>query len=225
MNKNSELKNLAVATLEGKWGDVVLLTLLVSFIEILLYTPSYLAGSQSLDGSLLQLVAALIVIPLSWGFEVSFLPLVRQQATPRVDNLLSGYRDLARVLGTGVLTYIYIFLWSLLLIVPGIIKCFSYALTPYILADRPDLKYNGAIELSMRMMQGYKAKLFWLYLSFIGWALLCILTLGIGFLWLIPYINTTLAHFYEERRAEFEAEQALDDVVEDTIEDYTVADV
>lgn len=224
MNKNSELKNLAVATLEGKWGDVVLLTLLISFVEILLYAPSGLAGSQSLDGSLLQLVAALIIIPLSWGYQVSFLPLVRQQATPRAGNLLDGYRDFARVLGTGVLTCIYLFLWSLLLIVPGVIKYFSYALTPYILVDRPDLKYNGAIELSMRMMRGYKAKLFWLYLSFIGWAFLCVLTLGIGFLWLTPYMNTTLAHFYEERRAEFEAEQAVDEVVQDEIEDYTVAD-
>lgn len=87
---------------------------------------------------------------------------------------------------------------------PGIIKAFSYAMTPFILRDHPDLRYNGAIELSMAMMRGHKADLFWLYLSFIGWFLLCILTLGIGYFWLEPYMTSSMANFYEEVKAEFE---------------------
>lgn len=71
-------------------------------------------------------------------------------------------------------------------------------MTLFILKDEPELKYNAAIEKSMKMMSGYKMKLFLLDLSFIGWAILCILTLGLGFLFLSPYVTTAHAAFYEE---------------------------
>jgi uncharacterized membrane protein len=70
------------------------------------------------------------------------------------------------------------------------------------------LKFNGAIEKSMKMMEGHKFDLFYLYLTFIGWGLLCILTLGIGLLWLVPYMQSASAHFYEDVKAEYEAAQA-----------------
>ena len=98
---------------------------------------------------------------------------------------------------------IFISLWSLLFIIPGIIKAFSYAMTPYILEENPELSANEAIDRSRAMMRGHKFDLFWLYLSFIGWAILCLLTAGIGFLWLIPYISTTQAAFYEEVKADY----------------------
>lgn len=97
----------------------------------------------------------------------------------------------------------YTLLWSLLLIIPGIVKACSYAMTPYILYDNPKLQGNAAIELSMRMMRGHKMKLCVLYLSFIGWFLLCILTLGIGFLWLKPYVQASKAAFYEDVKEEY----------------------
>lgn len=85
-----------------------------------------------------------------------------------------------------------------------IIKSLSYFLSSYLLKDNPELKNNAAIELSMQMMKGYKMKLLLLNLSFIGWTFLCILTLGVGLLWLIPYIDASCARFYEEVKAEFE---------------------
>jgi uncharacterized membrane protein len=87
-------------------------------------------------------------------------------------------------------------LWALLFIIPGIIKSYAYALTPYILVDNPELGPNQARLKSIEMMRGYKWKLFGLDLSFIGWILLCILSLGIGFIWIGPYIRTARAAFY-----------------------------
>ena len=71
-------------------------------------------------------------------------------------------------------------------------------MTPFILQDDPTISGNAAIEKSMRMMDGHKMDLFWLFLSFIGWIILSIMTFGIGFILLEPYINTSVAHFYED---------------------------
>ena len=95
-----------------------------------------------------------------------------------------------------IVTTLYIFLWSLLFIVPGIIKSISYALTGYILADNPELSANEAITRSRDLMRGNKLRLFLLCLSFFGWIVLSVFTLGIGLLWLCPYVNATMAAFY-----------------------------
>ena len=91
-----------------------------------------------------------------------------------------------------------VFLWSLLLVVPGIIKGYAYSQAFYLLNDNKKLGYKEALEESEKMMDGHKWELFVLQLSFIGWSLLAVLTCGIGFLWLTPYMNTTLANYYED---------------------------
>ena len=89
-----------------------------------------------------------------------------------------------------------------LAMIPYYVKYYSYSMTEYIMTDNLEIKNNEAIEMSMRMMQGKKEKLFMLDLSFIGWAILAVLTLGIGFFFLIPYWYTTRAAFYENLKAE-----------------------
>ena len=93
---------------------------------------------------------------------------------------------------------IYLLLWSLLFIIPGIIAALSYAMTNYILAENPEMSASEAINLSKQMMDGNKWRLFCLRLSFIGWDILCGFTLGIGYLWLNPYKQTAEAAFYRE---------------------------
>ena len=93
---------------------------------------------------------------------------------------------------------LYIALWSLLLVIPGIVKTYSYAMTPYIMSEHPSLTANEAITESRRIMDGNKWRLFCLQFSFIGWALLCALTAGIGNLWLHPYQETAQASFYRQ---------------------------
>ena len=97
-----------------------------------------------------------------------------------------------------ILQSIYILLWSLLFIIPGIIASYSYAMTEYILADHPELSANEAISKSKQMMDGNKWRLFCLQFSFIGWSILCLLILGIGNLWLTPYKQAATAAFYRE---------------------------
>lgn len=113
--------------------------------------------------------------------------------------LISGFKDnVIDFIITHILRAIFIFLWSLLLVIPGIIKSFSYSMTFYILADNPDLRPQEAIQRSRDMMRGHKWRLFELYLSFIGWYILALLTFGIGMFFLEPYIQQSVANFYED---------------------------
>ena len=83
-------------------------------------------------------------------------------------------------------------------------------MTPFILAEKPELSAKEAIDLSMEMMEGHKMEFFMLWLSFIGWCLLGLLTLGIGYLWIMPYMYTATAAFYEDVKAEYESKQVVE---------------
>ena len=98
----------------------------------------------------------------------------------------------------NLLRSLYIFLWSLLCGIPGIIATYAYAMVPYIMAENPEMSASEACAKSKEMMKGYKFDLFTLELSFIGWFLLCALTCGIGFIVLRPYIEAAFADFYRE---------------------------
>ena len=120
-------------------------------------------------------------------------------AAPRFDLLFSRFSIFWRAVGLRMLTLLKVFLWSLLFIVPGIVAAFRYALAPYILAEDPDVAPREAMERSRDLMLGHKGRLFRLYLSFIGWYLLAILTAGVGFIFLEPYVKTAVTGFYLER--------------------------
>ena len=90
----------------------------------------------------------------------------------------------------------FVFLWSLLLIIPGIIKAFAYSQAMYIIAENPEMNAMDALKRSEEMMKGHKMEMFVLGLSFIGWILLGMLTLGLLYIWLLPYMNATMTIFY-----------------------------
>jgi hypothetical protein len=102
----------------------------------------------------------------------------------------------ASIVKTMLVTGILIFLWTLLLIIPGIIKAYAYRMVPYILADNPKIGVREAISLSNKMTMGHKFDMFVLDLSFIGWYLLGAVALGIGVLFVMPYENATNAELY-----------------------------
>lgn len=112
--------------------------------------------------------------------------------------LFKGYFSMWSSFVTMLQAYAYMILWSFFLIVPGIIKFYSYAMVPYVMLDNPEMRYGKAVRESRRIMRGYKFKLFIFHLSFTGWFVLSVLSFGIGFLWLIPYIYTSKAQFYED---------------------------
>ena len=199
MEKNAKFfREAAWAQLKGNWKPVVLFTLVYNLVV----GVAQLIGSTSDYVSIL--ISLFLLIPLAYGFNIAFLGFKRTGEAVKIEQLFDGFKDYGRVVLTGLLSTIYILLWTLLLIIPGIIKSLSYSQTNYILKDYPELKNNAAIELSMAMMKGHKFDYFCLTLSFIGWIFLGILTLGIGLLWVYPYMITASAHFYEHVKEEYE---------------------
>lgn len=113
-----------------------------------------------------------------------------------VKDLFSKFDYFKQGFLQALLRAIFVFLWSLLFIIPGIIKGLSYSMTPFIMAENPEMSARDAITASKELMNGHKADLFILGLSFIGWELLNALTMGIGSIFLNPYINAAYAAFY-----------------------------
>ncbi len=118
-------------------------------------------------------------------------------------QLFSEFHRLGAGIAMQLLRAIYTFLWTLLFVFPGIYAAYGYAMTPYILAENPEMSANEAITKSKELMNGKRWRLFCLEISFIGWSLLCVLlTLGIGVFWLKPYMEASFAAFYREISAE-----------------------
>ena len=115
---------------------------------------------------------------------------------PNVKDLFFGFRYYGKSLGVNLLTKLYTTLWSLLLIIPGIIKSYSYSMAPYIALHNPHLSANKCITKSRELMDGHKSDLFHLHLSYFGWILLCVLTCGILTFWVAPKIQEAQYLFY-----------------------------
>ena len=213
MKSNQEYKNAALAALKGKWAPAVLcavvymvITLCVSYATAL-FDPATTATGVVMTASLAtMLISLLVVSPLGVGYYNAHKDLLLSGDDKLTENSFkTGFANWGHNVWGMLLMGIFVFLWTLLLIIPGIIKGFAYSLVPYILVDKPELSANEAINLSMKMMKGHKFDFFWLCLSFIGWILLAILTFGIGLFWLMPYMYTAYAAFYQDVKAEYEA--------------------
>ncbi len=177
----------------------------------LMQDPEYQAlQKQNITMSILGfLLEVFILFPVAVGFTNAFRKLLVNQDTEMVRNTFDLSNYFHKVLGMLQMT-VLIALWTLLLFIPGIIKALAYAMTPFILEENPELSTTEAIHHSRMLMKGHKFDLFWLYLSFIGWMLLGLLTLGIGYLWLTPYMQTAIASFYREVKEEYEVKGGLD---------------
>lgn len=202
MQTNSQYKNLAVQALSGNWGKAAIATFIYYFIiGLFSITPAFtLSNPDSVfsAGDGISNVIAILLLPLAWGLTIFFLNIYRGN-NPQYGELFDGFRmGYGKFLGTLFLQGVYTVLWGLLLIVPGIIKGYSYSMTSYVMRDDPTLQYNDAINRSMELMEGHKLQLFLLDLSMIGWVILSCMSFGIGFLFLIPYNQTAHAAFYED---------------------------
>lgn len=142
----------------------------------------------------------------------NFLLKQHDHRNPQFQDLFAGFDRFGTYFAQKFLRVLYVFLWCLLLIVPGIVAAYSYAMTPYILAENPELTASEAISRSKEMMNGHKMELFLLDFSFIGWSILSALTLNIGNLWLNPYRNAAVAAFYRELQAKPQIPQISGDI-------------
>jgi len=118
------------------------------------------------------------------------------------NDLFSQFERFGQGFAQHFLRSLYVTLWSLLLIVPGIVKSYSYAMTPFIMAENPNLTASQAIDLSAQMMDGHKMDLFILDLTFLGWSILADITANLGHLLLNPYKNAARAAFYRQLQVE-----------------------
>ncbi len=182
----------------------------ISQVTALASDPEFQALQKQNNGvsSITTLLEVFLFLPIGVGFVNAFRKLLVLGDNNLVANTFN-FSNYWRKVGGMLLMGILVFLWTLLLIIPGIIKIFSYSMTPFILDENPELSASEAIHRSRMMMKGHKFDLFWLYLSFIGWFFLCILTFGIGSLWLTPYVQTAEAAFYQEVKAEYEQNGGL----------------
>ena len=228
MLSSKELKQQAKDSLKGRWGQAVLLNLIPTLITIalimiiaiptaLLFAHSYNdpaavqdmanntnGGAASSGGGIVSgIISALFMSGISW----TYLDILRGTKST-IEPFKDAFRGftglfLGGVILLAILISIFTTLWALLFVIPGIIKSYSYSQSYFIYYDvitetgeKPGVL--NTITASRKLMDGYKGKLFWLDLSFIGWHILAMLTAGIGYLWLNPYITATKAAFYEQ---------------------------
>lgn len=206
MPRNREIRSAAKATLSGRWLNPVLCTLVFLIVNSVCSAFTSVGSTPDNPNVVFETIGMALVLliggPLGFGYNVAFLRHVRgEEDDDLVTRPFQAFNQYGRYLGTSLLMIVFTFLWTLLFIVPGIIKAYSYAMTPYIMHDNPELSPRECIRRSQQMMNGYKWKLFLLDLGFIGHILLCIITLGIYVLWLEPWMECSHVKFYEELKA------------------------
>ena len=217
MKTRQEIKAIGKARFKSNYWNCVLALLLVTAV---LGALSWFSGGEEVrqisNGDpgrynvtvrydAVRLISLLISGPLTIGLNSFFVKNARgaDGELTVTSPFREAFQNYPRKLGGSLWMALFIFLWSLLLLIPGLIKTISYSMTQYILADCPEVRAKDALKLSMRMMNGHKWEFFVLLLSFIGWGLLTILTFGILEVFYVgPYRNSSFAVYYLEIKRE-----------------------
>lgn len=198
MNR-AELKAAAKQQISGKIGVLFLISLVIAVV-------GGLVGVIPVVGSLISAVVLTPAFALSLA--TIYLGVTRGEK-PQVSDAFKCVSNFWPAFKVTFLTGLFVSLWSLLFVIPGIVKSFSYSMALYIQAENPGKPALECIAESKAMTEGHKMELFVLGLSFIGWALLCGITLGIASIWVIPYMEATMANaYYKLKSAVVEAENA-----------------
>jgi len=178
---SSEFRNIADEKMSSYTTNTVLVYLL--YVAILGMASGTFIGSFIIAG------------PLTLGL-VMFLAGVSNKENPPLETLFKGFENFVNAMVVFLLQEIFVFLWSLLLIIPGIIMGYAYSMSFFILKENPTIDPMQALRKSQDMMRGHKWRLFCLHFSYIGWIILCFLTFGILFLWVGPKMMLATYEFY-----------------------------
>ena len=191
------LEGLAKQKIKGKIGILFVIAVLIAAIS------SIAAGLLSIIPVAGPIISVIVITP---AFALSimrvYLNVVADQEL-KITDAFSGFDDFWAAFKVQFLTGLFTFLWSLLFIIPGIIKAYSYSMSMYILAENKGMPALECIQQSKDMTDGHKMELFILYLSFFGWALLGAITFGIAYIWIMPYIQATQANAYNVLKAKY----------------------
>ncbi len=196
------LKSLSKEQIKGKIGILALIMLIYMGITFITSCIPVIGG----------LANAIFITPsLSLSITLIFLN-VSNEKLVSVGDIFEGFYDFWSAFKVTWLTGLFTFLWSLLFIIPGIIKSYSYAMAMFILAENKGMSALEAITKSKKMMDGHKMDFFVLQLSFLGWSILVALTFGIAGLWVGPYMYTAYANFYKSLKTDGALNIPADDV-------------
>jgi uncharacterized membrane protein len=190
-----ELKDQAKKVLNGK----------VFAFFLVLFVPSLVMGVVSgVTAGFGSIATILVAGALEYALAVIMLGSLRKNTAPKLEDLLLGFKDnnYGRTLEGYLRMVIFVFLWTLLFIIPGIIKGIAYSQMFYLMADDKKLSAGAAQKKSMELMNGHKMDYFVLMLSFIPWLLLVSITFGLAFIYVGPYMELTMAAFYEKIKGE-----------------------
>ena len=198
---HEEIMNAAKSSLTGVWNNAAL----AMFIYFLV------AGAVSV----IPFGSMVIGGPLALGIAIFALKLSNNEKA-EISDIFEGFKNFVQALVTYLLMVAIVILGFILLIVPGIILAFGFSQAMFILAEEPEMRPADILRKSWEMMKGHKMDYFILSLRFFPWAILCVFTLGIGFLWLLPYMYTTFANYYKELRGDREFGE--DDILEHLVE-------
>ena len=193
----AELKGRAKEQLRGNWA-VAIGTVLVSNIILQVEMGYKVASKLGMDGLSysLDLITLLLGGVISVGLCRFLLDMATKRREPRFNTLFSRFNIYLKTLGLNILITLAVLVGCLLFIVPGIIVSLMFSQAFYILSEDPSKSITQCINESVKLMNGHKWDLFYLNLTFIGWWLVSILTLGIAALWVAPYQKLTEANFY-----------------------------
>lgn len=211
-SSNKELMAEARMVLSGNWGLAVLGHVLYAAVIFSFYffvfaaamfagvAAGFSGGDAEVVGNMVGNAASLIEFAISGALTVGFCSFflgIAQESEARLELLFTGFRRFWKSFCVYFFYCLFVILWTLLLIIPGIIAGFRYAMAFFIIADDEDCGPLEAISRSKEMMKGNKWKFFCLHWRFLGWAILCAI-FPIGMLWLVPYMQTSFAKFYED---------------------------
>lgn len=187
----------------GNMADMSFDSLLAGDYSAFIAEFSAAAGETGFFGSLVSLVLSIVVLlfagALEMGLNKYYIDLVAENRQNGVSVIFSRFDIFFKALGLNLFMALFIWLWTMLFIVPGIIAGYRYCLAPYLMAENPNLGIREAVNMSKELMAGHKWRRFCLDLSFIGWEILSAFTFGIGDIWLSPYIYAANAAFYVDR--------------------------
>ncbi|MBQ7079746.1 MAG: DUF975 family protein [Fibrobacter sp.] len=195
----AQIKQTAWEKLGGKWAPAGFVCLIYILATIIIDVPSHFFEENSAGQDAWEIVEFIFNFILDMGLVAYFYDVVlgRELFYKRLFvGFTSGIEFALRLFFTQFFTFFFIVLWSFLLIVPGIMRAYSYGVALYVLLDNPKYSPFEALKKSKEMMFGHRLELFVLELRFIPWLLLGFITLGIGFIWIIPYFMTAYSEFY-----------------------------
>lgn len=201
----AEARQIVQENLGTIWQALIIIVIAAFVVTLggnllhLLFYPAVSLDIPVATDSIMSILIFLVETFLSIGLLNYLLKLVRGM-NPTLNDLFNVKSIYLTAIVASILIGIYTFLWSLLLIIPGIIAAISYSMTFYILVDNPEMGFSEAISASKKMMNGHKMEFFIFQLSFIGWGILCALTCGILYIWVGPYILAATTLYYEKLR-------------------------